>query len=282
MNRLFLCLLLLGLECAAADSMPILFEGIHQAKPSQEAVDKAKKQLAELNERKLQELSLKPFHWRKQNPLNKSDVYCTQCHTLLPHHSSERTRAFLNMHTDYVACETCHFRPETIRLEYGWFDYQKESVVSPSEQLWRSGRTADDKTLMVARDGNLKIIPLLNGQPASVSKNHALAKAVYNQWKHLGLEHKAQFKAKLHAPLNSNGPECQACHISAETARLSTDPKRRKEPLLDVKALGANVRQQQAFENNTIAGFFARYLPEEQPEQISKEQQRIRITEFLK
>ncbi len=226
--------------------------------------------------------SLKPFHWRKKNPLNASEVYCTECHTALPHHQNERKRAFLNMHTDYVACETCHFRPDALRLEYGWFDYQLGRLAPPNAQFWHSGRTPEDNTPVVVHDGKFKIIPLLNGQPVSVSKGHDLAKAIYAQWKQLSAEQKPEFKAKLHGPLSPKGPQCQACHVSEAAARLQTSPGQRAKPMLDLKALGANAHQQQAFENNTIAGFFARYLPEHQTEQPAPEQQRVRITEFLK
>jgi hypothetical protein len=42
------------------------------------------------------------------NDLPGVEVSCEKCHSLTPHIQNRTTRAFLNAHTDKLACETCH------------------------------------------------------------------------------------------------------------------------------------------------------------------------------
>jgi hypothetical protein len=42
------------------------------------------------------------------NDLPGVEVSCERCHSLTPHVQNKTTRAFLNAHTDKLACETCH------------------------------------------------------------------------------------------------------------------------------------------------------------------------------
>lgn len=286
-----------------ADTTPYLLEQIQQTKPDTAAIEKAKKQVADHQDIKLQKISLVPFHLRKKNPINDSKVYCTECHGALPHLKSLRSRAFLNMHTDYVACETCHFRPEDTPLQYGWFDYNQEKVIAGTPELFHSGRKKADKS-WVSRDGHLKIIPLLNQQPIIATRNHPAAKALYQQWKDASKERKGTLKAQYHQPLRPKGPECSACHNDLQNSVKATQQvdgqtieKITQPPLLDYAALGATPEQQTAIRQNTIADFFGHYQPEktkaegepaenvlpgmEQANDPAKEE-RIKITNFLK
>lgn len=290
---LIMLLWLVGLT-ANAETAPYLLQQIQQAKPTPEALEKAKKQVAEHKDIKLQTLSLVPFHLRKKAPIHRSEAYCTECHLALPHQKTLRSRAFLNMHTDYIACETCHFRPQQPSLNYTWFNYQNRQKVNPTAALWHSGRKKDDKTPLIERDGSIKIVPTLNGQVVIATRQHPEAKTLYQQWKAADHETKAQLKAKLHQPLSVKGPECNACHVDAQQAQLQAGEGRLGQPLLDLTALGANPQQRLAFETNTIVQFFARYQPEppepntasvkvnDQLESAPAKEQRIRITQFLK
>ncbi len=68
------------------------------------------------------------------NDLPGVKVSCTKCHGDSPHIQNPVTRAFLNAHTDKIACETCHIpslRPENVVLR-DWAD----PVFSDEEQLY--------------------------------------------------------------------------------------------------------------------------------------------------
>ncbi len=286
-------MLLQSVTLVFADNQPLLLQQIVQSKPNLQAVEKAKKQIADLKEIKLQDISLTPFHLRKKNPINDSAVYCTECHLPLPHQKHLRSRAFLNMHTDYIACETCHFRPEALELNYAWFDYQQHKVLEAQATQFRSGRKPDDKSPLVAREGKLKIVPIFKDEPVIFTKRDANAKAIYDQWKAANQDEKAQLKAKLHGPLSPKGPECSACHISEVDAKSHSGADKLKRPLLNLTELGANAQQRSAIEQNTIVAFFAHYQPDVDDNNItvredakqqhaSDKEQRIKITQFLK
>ncbi len=48
---------------------------------------------------------------------------CRVCHPLYPHSSNNKVRAFLNMHTGFLICESCHLQKEKYEnLVYEWKD----------------------------------------------------------------------------------------------------------------------------------------------------------------
>lgn len=48
---------------------------------------------------------------------------CRVCHALYPHSSNNKVRAFLNMHTGFLICESCHLRKKKFNdLVYEWKD----------------------------------------------------------------------------------------------------------------------------------------------------------------
>ncbi|MEQ1636539.1 MAG: hypothetical protein ABL903_07595 [Methylococcales bacterium] len=304
MIKLVLMALLLLTPAAQAETTPYLLEQIQKAQPDATAIEKARKQVADLKEIKLKKISLVPFHLREKNPINESNGYCSECHGSIPHLKSLRSRAFLNMHTDYVACETCHFRPENTPLQYAWFDYNLAQVVAGVPECFHSGRKKEDKKPWVSRDGHLKIVPILNQQAVIATRTNVTAKALYKQWKDADKVQKGLLKAQYHQPLKTKGPECSACHNDLQNAVKTTMEvdgkvveKITKPPLLDYLVLGATPVQQTAIRQNSIADFFGHYQPEatkvegegvdgiahdvEVPKDPTKEE-RIRITNFLK
>lgn len=287
---------LYGVVCACLLSQPLwaepsahLLTVIEQAQPEQQEIAKAKKQLANLKELTLQKISFEPFHKRKKNPINESKIYCTECHGALPHLKKLRSRAFLNMHTDFIACETCHYRPKHEALSYSWFDYAQIKPVAGQSAWFHSGRTAADKTPWAGRSGEHKIVPLFNGQGVNALRSDAAAKTLYQQWKNADLEQKAFLKAKLHKPLELTGTACEACHVGdLESLVIGSAKVKQQSPLFDVGELGANATQRAAILKNTIAEFFKHYKPDPEPQQGNTdtqkepEEQRIQITNFLK
>ena len=43
---------------------------------------------------------------------------CFICHSNLPHNKTKKIRAMLNMHTTYLACETCHLKNDGSKPSY--------------------------------------------------------------------------------------------------------------------------------------------------------------------
>lgn len=67
------------------------------------------------------EIARDRFHdWEIPSPKDKVSV-CINCHGNIPHNKDERTRAFLNKHDMYMACETCHMPTGG---EFAWYDVE--------------------------------------------------------------------------------------------------------------------------------------------------------------
>jgi cytochrome b subunit of formate dehydrogenase len=60
---------------------------------------------------------------------------CLSCHGTYTHSRSQDVRSMLNMHTYFLACETCHLRKEELTVTPGfrWFDNRTDEVVEKLE-----------------------------------------------------------------------------------------------------------------------------------------------------
>ncbi|MBT3811975.1 MAG: hypothetical protein HOE45_03355 [Gammaproteobacteria bacterium] len=219
------------------------------------------------------ELEVPPFHKRGKEDASLGNSFCTTCHLSPPHTKSIRSRTFMNMHTQYIACETCHFRPENVQLSYQWQDTRDASVVTPKSKLFRQAVEAEKKTKslpakkMITKDTYVinpfyKITPYYQQQAIGLRNDNAFTEETKKLWQQEGgaLEQKAERRAMIHAPLTEKGPKCEACHNE-------------KDPLLDLAELGATSYQLEKIQNNIVTQFFSRYKDEEQ---------RIRIMNLLK
>lgn len=71
----------------------------------------------------LETYDFKSLHSREQSYIRNSNDHssCRVCHSLYPHHSNNLVRAFLNMHTGFMFCETCHINNKKFnKLDYEW------------------------------------------------------------------------------------------------------------------------------------------------------------------
>lgn len=256
-----------------SEESTILFvSSVEQAHPDAKDIARAKELLEASREIEIkQDIKPPPFHKRPHVQIkNTEQVYCTACHLPVPHSKSLRTRAFMNMHTQYIACETCHFRPENVSLDYRWFEY--DSVAEASKQPGRlhSGRNKKDPTPLLARDGKVKIAPFYQGQPALITRSHSFTKELEQRMKNADLDEQAKIHAQIHKPLQTKGTECANCHTVDED-------------LLNLVQLSDSPAQAEAIQRNTIADFFKHYKPEKPlaPGELPPPEQRIKITDLL-
>lgn len=81
------------------------------------------------------------------NDLPGVEVSCEKCHSASPHVQNKTTRAFLNAHTDKLACTTCHIsklRDDNVVLR-DWTDpvYDAEEGIWLYRDLLRSGKPGE-------------------------------------------------------------------------------------------------------------------------------------------
>ncbi len=62
---------------------------------------------------------------------------CVSCHGNVPHDKTREIRSFLNMHTFYLACETCHSLPEesSDAWNFSWYSKDTGEIVKNPQVL---------------------------------------------------------------------------------------------------------------------------------------------------
>lgn len=242
---------------ALADAAPLYQQRLMQAVPSEQALQRSAELLREHKDVKIQDKFLiQPFHKHDGELETAPAAFCRNCHGPLPHDKSPRNRAFLNMHVRFIACETCHFRPEDVKLSYRWFDYQTGQS-RDGAGLFRLGHDIDNAK---QRPNNPKIAPFYQDQPVMLLKDSALSRQIAADWEKAALADKILLRSRIHQPLTDKGPECKACHDADNS-------------MLDLPALGASLAETQAMQKHVIAQFFRRY---------QKDDQRINILNLLR
>ena len=173
----------MGFAAGTAAANPYT-EAVDASRPDAEALQQARKQLENPRAKPLtQPLFVPPFHQQAARE-ERVTSFCRDCHGHAPHHRSARKRAFLNMHGQQIACETCHWRPEGISLDY-------ERVPGMAEEF---------------------IAPLVNGKPVMTMAEEPWARRLAQDWEKADKEERVEIKARLHTPLEEKGPDCTACH----------------------------------------------------------------------
>lgn len=252
--RMIVCCAVIDVQ---AETTPLYQQRFEQAVPDAEALKHSAELLQAHQEVPLQTKPLiQPFHKQQGEIETAPAAFCRHCHGPLPHDKSLRNRAFLNMHVRFIACETCHFRPKDVRLDYRWFDYQGLKAVT-GQGLFRLGHEVDNAKQRLV---NPKIAPFHQGEAAFVVKDSAWGLGIAEQWKQASPEDKVALRAKIHWPLEKKGPECHDCHDVDK-------------PMLDLPALGATREETQAMQKHVIPQFFRHY---------EKDDQRITIRNLLR
>jgi len=268
-----LMIVLLGSFSFSGYAEGLYLQTVQSISLSEEQRQKSLKALEEYKQVKVRgELEVPPFHKRGKVDASLGNSFCSTCHMTPPHTKSVRSRTFMNMHTQYIACETCHFRPEGVQFDYQWQDTRDASLVPAKSKLFRQEVELEKKIArlpakkVITKDTyNInpfyKITPFYQQQAVNLRNDDAFAKETKKLWTQEGaLIEKAERRALIHAPLSEKGPTCQACHSQQDS-------------LLNLAELGASAYQAEKIENNIVTQFFSRYKDEEQ---------RIRIMSLLR
>ncbi len=127
---------------------------------------------------------------------------CLLCHTVLPHNKNIRNRAFLNLHSGYVACTTCHLADST-NTTFEWLDTETGQRVTDVERPETRWEHVGKYQLVPVRAG--KIIYVAQDDPELVKKiaGGALTDEV----------RKKALRREVEAGMMMPGRMCNRCHI---------------------------------------------------------------------
>lgn len=232
-------LLTVGLTMSGAVNASPYLQAVEDSEPAEETLAEAREQIEKHDVDIIDELPVRPFHKRPAAKMQTSDTLCAVCHDPLPHRASTRARSFLNMHARFIACEGCHYRPENAGLEFRWLG---DREVNPSSG---KARAENGGAFRAERAAGEQIGLTRDGESVIPGSGHPFLREVEQVWKGDALERKVLLKARLHGPLETNGPACTDCH------------GKRPNPL-DLRALGATPEQVHAYEHNKIAELIGR------------------------
>lgn len=124
---------------------------------------------------------------------------CLRCHGNFCHAKSKDLRAFYNMHTFYLACETCHIRPqEGESFGFQWFD----------------DATGQAVTELKGAQGSYgaKIVPLRGGRRLDIFPKEALALEFMNKRDTYTEEERKKIQEELMQHISKEALTCRECH----------------------------------------------------------------------
>ncbi len=124
---------------------------------------------------------------------------CLRCHGNFCHAKSQDVRAFYNMHSFYLACETCHIRPkEGESFGFQWFD----------------DKTGRALTEIKGAQGNYgaKIVPLRGGSRLDIFPREALALEFMKLRDTYTEEQRKKIQEELMQHISKDAVTCKECH----------------------------------------------------------------------
>ncbi len=179
-------------------------------------------------------------------PVNLQPV-CYICHSDYPHSKNKKVRALLNMHTQFLVCETCHIEEQIgVTIIYKWYNPMQEN---PSGPFFGTDYDPDSGRLIQVSDHFSRIAPyyLLDGKPVSAIQlqDSDIAMDYMKVRDQLTPEQRDNVKKKFHSKIKPKGDQCQACHV--------------KKGILDFRGLGFSVNRAVDLEELNIRGMLTKY-----------------------
>ncbi|WP_026836299.1 hypothetical protein [Limisalsivibrio acetivorans] len=183
------------------------------------------------------------FHELEEAKLNDSYNLCVSCHGDIPHSTKKETRAFLNMHSYFMGCETCHIKVDNgQRANFEWY----------------SKITGERKTSMDVKaflgDPEYKIIPVQNEAGSNIlyssDSMRDTASELIQGAESLSGNEKSSMLDELHAPMSKleNSVTCKDCHTGQY-----------EEAYLPYKKLGYAERRIDQLIGNEVVGMINKY-----------------------
>jgi len=139
---------------------------------------------------------------------------CFICHSEYPHSKDKRVRALLNMHTQYIVCETCHIDTDVKKaVVYKWYN---PFTADPKGPFLGTRYDPDTGNLLNVENKFSKIAPFYKEGDQLISTIHLqdapLAKDYMTIRDRLSPDQRGIVTKKFHSNIKPKGHECQECH----------------------------------------------------------------------
>jgi hypothetical protein len=217
---------------------------------------------------------LRDFHKKERFAITKIDdrSSCRACHPLYPHSSNNKVRAFLNMHTGFLICESCHLKKENYKnLVYEWkapevFEFVGEPYGMHTK---RETKAPEKKKGMISK--MLKILSSDNNGPEGNVTEYLISRiAVFsadggprrNLENTVDIEKAKEFNEKAKS-LGGSAKEKELEYFHRDIARkevsVACDECHSTKGILDLRALGFSARRAKDLEYMNIKSLVTKY-----------------------
>lgn len=198
------------------------------------------------------------FHHVGMKVETDNNSTCIRCHGAVPHDRAKTIRAFLNMHAFYMACETCHVRPEEYEEPYLFRWYAKETGVITAnppglntlDESMYGNYAAKISPGEITKDGTFR---LLYG-----AKELAFVERYLKEESRLNDTQKSKMKKVIHRNVNEEPLICDGCHTIKDDPYLPFAllgyPKQRLHELTSTEVVGMINKYQQFYIPNLLKG----------------------------
>jgi len=190
----------------------------------------------------------------------ETDSYsvCIRCHGAVPHDRAKTIRAFLNMHAFYMACETCHVRPndDEYAWKFKWYDKSTGLVIdnpaglNTQDESMYGNYSAKIAPGQIDADGKFNFI---NGP-----KELSFVERYQSEETRLNDTEKSKMKKFIHRKVNEQPLLCDGCHTVDKAPYLPFStlgyPNRRLHELTSTEVVGMINKYQQFYIPNMLHG----------------------------
>jgi hypothetical protein len=179
---------------------------------------------------------------------------CFICHSDLPHSKNKRIRSLMNLHTQFLVCETCHIKEKPgTTIVYKWYNPLNSNPPGP---FYGTSYDPETGSLSLGKDLISKIAPYYKKDdkvwPAIEIQDAPMARDFMRVRDRLTPEQRGGITNKFHEDIKPKGHECNACHS--------------EKSILDFKKLGFNEHRIKHLEKLIVVEMIEKYkswyLPE--------------------
>lgn len=164
---------------------------------------------------------------------------CLLCHSMLPHQKELKTRAYLNLHSRFMTCESCHAKPEDrVSANFAWLDLRVKVEGDPAMPYKLLEEPAD-----TGLDNFTSLLGIkVGGQPLFADLGSERAKEYLANSAPMTQARMQDTKDTFHDRVQSGvgtGATCTECHVA-------------EGGLLDFQAVGFDENRVRALRSSAI------------------------------
>jgi len=167
--------------------------------------------------------------------------YCIECHGDIPHDKKKEIRAFGNMHSAFIACETCHVRLENDQKTgvFKWYDRKSGEIIpSPIKEGVAPGLYHAKILPFEKADGDIQRI--------DTQARIDFAREYQRTEKSLSELQKTKARKIIHKIISEKPYLCEDCH-------------RKKDSLLPFESLGYSKKRADLLVSTEVVGMIKDY-----------------------